>query len=68
MNFMFERRNNTYHLRNFQGFPTKRKRTVKMCLESLNNRSLQLWSILLENLRHINSLVQFKHGRMIEED
>ena len=30
--FMFERRNNTYNLRNFQEFATKRKRTVKMDL------------------------------------
>ena len=29
---MFERRNNTYNLRNFQEFATKRKRTVKMDL------------------------------------
>ena len=60
MDFMFERRNNTYNLRNFQEFVTKRKRTVKMGLETLNYRSPQLWSILPENLRQINSLVQFK--------
>ena len=29
MDFMFERRNNIYNLRNFQEFATKRKRTVK---------------------------------------
>ena len=57
MDFMFERRNNTYNLRNFQEFVTKRKRTVKMGLETLNYRSPQLWSILPENLRQINSLV-----------
>ena len=39
MDFMFERRNNTYDLSNFQAFATKRKRTVKMGLESLNYRS-----------------------------
>ena len=52
---MFERRNNTYNLRNFQEFATKRKRT-------LNYRSPQLWSILPEKLRQINSLVQFKES------
>ena len=31
-----------------------------MGLETLNNRSPQLWLILPENLRQINSLVQFK--------
>ena len=43
MNNMFERRNNAYNLRNFQEFVTKRKRTVKMGLETLNYRSPQLW-------------------------
>ena len=62
MDNMFERRNNTYNFRNFQEFATKRKRTVKMGLENLNYRSPQLWSILPENLRQINSLVQFKES------
>ena len=34
MDFMFEKKNNTYNLRNFQEFATKRKRTVKMGLET----------------------------------
>ena len=58
MDNIFERRNNTYN----QEFATKKKRTVKMGLETLNHRSLQLWSILPENLRQINSLVQFKES------
>ena len=33
IDFMFERRNNTYNLRNSQEFATKRDRTVKMGLE-----------------------------------
>ena len=41
MNFMVERINNTYNLRNFQEFAPK-KRTVKMGLEPLNYRSPQL--------------------------
>ena len=51
MNFMFERRNNTHNLRNFQEFATKKKGTVKMGVETLNCRSPQLWSILPENLK-----------------
>ena len=39
MDFMFERKNNTYNLRNFQEFVAKRKTTVKMGLETLNYRS-----------------------------
>ena len=62
MGFRFERRNNPYNLRNFQEFTTKRKRTVKMSLETLKCRSPQLRSILPENLRQINSLVQFKES------
>ena len=34
MDFMFEKKNNTYNLGNFQEFATKRKRTVKMGLET----------------------------------
>ena len=36
MDFMFERRNNRYNLRNFQEFAAKRKGTVKMAVETLN--------------------------------
>ena len=58
----FERRNNASNLRNFQEFATKRKRTVKIGLETLNYRSSQLWSTLPENVRQIDSLVQFKES------
>ena len=57
---MFERRNNTYIIRNFQEFATKRKRTVKMSLDTLNYRSSQSWLTLPEIFRQINSLVQFR--------
>ena len=62
MDFIFERRNNTYNLRNFQEFATKRKRTGKMDLETLNCISPQFWSLLPENLRQINSQVQLKES------
>ena len=60
MDFMFQRRNNRYNLRNFQEFATKRKRIVKMGLETLKHRSPQLWLILPKYLRQSNLLVQFK--------
>ena len=47
MDFIFQRRNNTQNLRNRE-FVMKRKRTVKMSLETLNFRSPQLGSILLK--------------------
>ena len=62
MDNMFNRRKIMYNLSNFQEFATKRKRTVKMSLETLKYRSPQLWSILPENLRQITSLVQFKES------
>ena len=34
MDFMIESRHNTYNLRNFQEFATKRERTVKKGLET----------------------------------
>ena len=39
VDFMFERRNSTYNLRNFQEFATKRKRTVKIGLETTDLRN-----------------------------
>ena len=62
MEFMFERGNNTYNLRNFQEFPMKRKRTIKMGLAILNYKSLQLWSISPENLRQMNWQRKFKEN------
>ena len=62
MDYLFERRNSTYNFKNFQEFATKRKRTEMTVLETLNCGSPQLWSILPENLRQINSLVQFKEN------
>ena len=62
MDNMFGRRNNTSNLRNFQEFATKRSRTVKIGLETLNYRSPKLWSISPENLRQINLPGQFKEG------
>ena len=37
---MFESKINTYNLRNFQDFATKRKKNVKMDLETLNHRQI----------------------------
>ena len=35
IDFMFQRKNNTYNLRNCQEFATKRKRTLKVSLEMM---------------------------------
>ena len=57
---MFERRNDSYNLRNFQEFLTERKRTMHYGLETLSYWSPQLWSLLLENIKKVESLEIFK--------
>ena len=59
---ILDKRFNTYNLRNFQRFATERKRTVWYGLETLSYRYPQLWSILLEKLKEMNSLSQFKRN------
>ena len=60
MDSMFERRIESYNLRNFQEFLTERKRTVHYVLETLSYRSPQLWSILPENIKEVESLEIFE--------
>ena len=54
LDFMFERRNKSYNLRNFQEFLTERKRTVHYGFETLSNRCPQLCSLLHKTLRMLN--------------
>ena len=54
--------NNTYNVRNFQEFETERKRTVYFGLETISYRSPQLWSLLPEHMRQLNSIDQFKRS------
>ena len=55
-------RNDTYNVRNFQEFETERKRTVYFGLETISYRSPQLWSLLPEHMRQLNSIDQFKRS------
>ena len=57
MDFIFERRNNTYNLKNFKGFVTKGKINVNVGLETLNSRSPQLWLLFSKNMINIYQLV-----------
>ena len=52
------KRFNTYNLRNFQEFATEKKE--RYGLESLSHRYPQLWSLLSESLKEMNSLSQLK--------
>ena len=60
MDSMFERRNEPYNLRNFQKFLTQKKRIVHYGLQALSYRSPQLWSLLPENIKEVESLEIFK--------
>ena len=57
MNSVFERTKESYNLRNFQEFLTKK--TMRYGLESLSYWSPQLWSLLPENIKEVESLEIF---------
>ena len=59
MGSILKGRNNTYNVRNFQEFETERKRTVYFGLETISYRSPQLWPLLPEYIRQLNSIDQF---------
>ena len=56
------KRFNTYNIRNFRKFATERKRTVWYGLKTLSYRYSQLWSLLPESLKEMNSVSQFKRN------
>ena len=60
MDTVFKRRDESYNLRNFQEFLTKRKRTIHYGLETLSYRFPQLWPLLPENFKEVELLKIFK--------
>ena len=60
MDSTLNKRFNTYNLRNFEEFATGRKRAFWYGLETLSCRYPQLWSLLLESLKEMKSVSQFK--------
>ena len=62
MESILNKRFNTYNLKNFQDFVTERKRTFWYSLETFSYRYPQLWSLLPESLKEMNSLSQFKRN------
>ena len=62
MKSILNKRFNTYNIRNFQTFVTERKRAAWCGLENLGYRYPQLWSLLPESLKKMNSLSQFKRN------
>ena len=62
MESILKGRGNTCNVRNFQEFETERKRTSYFGLETISYRSPQLWSLLPEHMRQLNSSDQFKRS------
>ena len=62
MESILNKRFNTYNLRNFQEFAREGKRTVWYGIETFSYRCPQLWPLLPENLKEMNSLSQFKRN------
>ena len=60
MDSMYERRDESYNLWNFQEFLTERKKNVHYGVETLSYQSLKLWSLLPENVKEVESLELFK--------
>ena len=55
-------KNNINSVRNFQKFETERKTSLYFGLEKISCRSPQLWSLLPEHMRQLNSIDQFKRS------
>ena len=56
MESVLNKRFNAYNLRYFQEFATEIRRTVWYGLETFSYRYPQLWSLLPESLKEMNSL------------
>ena len=56
MDSMFERRNGSYNLRNFQEFLTERERIIHYDSETWSYLSPQSCSLLPENVKEVESL------------
>ena len=62
MGSILKGRNNNYNVRNFQELETEIKRTLYFGLETITYRSPQLWPLLPEHMRQLNSIDQFKRS------
>ena len=60
MNDLFVTRENNYNLRNFQELESSLRRTVKFGTETKSFREPQIWSLIPERLRTLETLNKFK--------
>ena len=59
MSDLFVTRENNYVLGNFQELESSHKRTVKFGTETISSRGLQIWNLILERLRALETLNNF---------
>ena len=57
---LFVTRENNYNLSNFQEFESSLKRTVKFETETIPCRGPQIWNLIPERLRELETLNKFK--------
>ena len=60
MSDLFVTRENNYNLRNFQKLESSLKRTVKFGTETISYRGSQIWNLVLERLRTLETFNKFK--------
>ena len=60
MSDLFVTRENIYNLRNFQELEYSLKRTVKFGTETISYRGPQIWNLIPERLRTLETLNKFK--------
>ena len=57
---LFVTRENNYNLRNFQELESSLRRTVKFGTETISYRGPQIWNLIPERLRTLETLNKFK--------
>ena len=60
MSDLFVTRENNYNLRNFQELESSLRRTVKFGTETISYRGPQIWNLIPERLRTLETLNKFK--------
>ena len=57
---MFQFRENSYNLRNFQQLASSTKKTTKLGLETISYRGPQLWNLVPQKIKELASFFIFK--------
>ena len=57
---MFQFRENSYNLRNFQQLASSTKKTTKLGLETISYRGPQLWNLVPQKIKELASFLYLK--------